>query len=656
MGITAKGAWEAIKRHFREIGKDIQTEPFTVVGVGDMSGDVFGNGMLLSMETRLVAAFDHRDIFVDPDPDATKAFAERARLFALPRSSWQDYNKDLISRGGGVFSRGQKSIPLSPEIKALLDIEVDELTPFELMQAILKAHVELIYFGGIGTYIKSPAESNLDVGDKANDAVRIDATEVRAQVIGEGANLGMTQAGRVVCAEHGIHLNTDAIDNSAGVDCSDHEVNIKILLGQLTAAGKMTIEARDKLLASMTDDVAAHVLRHNYDQTLALSLREATACEDNGASQAFMTWLENRGRLDRKVEGLPSNTALEARKSHNAGLYRPELAVTMAYGKIVLNDDIVASTAPDDEGFQMVAVNYFPAALHSFADAIRKHRLHREIIATVLANDIVNLAGPSFASRLMRGTGVDTGEFVLAFEAARQLFGIRALWNDVGAQDNRIPAMAQTALYRELSGFVRHQTYWMARRFAGTPHDLKAMTAPYAEGIEALIKMGESVHNDTTRKVVAAKVAGLTGLGAPKPLAQMIARVTALHQAVDIIDLATDGKAALDKTAALYFLTGERFGFEALAEGAGMLASADAWDRMATRRLTEDVRAEQKMVVRAMMAGGADAAKTVAGWESEHKAVLEPLRAMIADMRQGGWSFAKLTIANAILREWAGKL
>jgi glutamate dehydrogenase len=659
MGITAKGAWEAVKRHFREIGKDIQTEPFTVVGVGDMSGDVFGNGMLLSMETRLVAAFDHRDIFIDPDPDATKAFAERARLFALPRSSWQDYNTDLISRGGGIFSRGQKSITLTPEIKALLDVSVDLMTPFELMQAILKAHVELIYFGGIGTYIKAPSESHLDVGDKANDAIRIDATDVRAQVIGEGANLGMTQAGRVVCAEHGIRLNTDAIDNSAGVDCSDHEVNIKILLGQLMAAGKMTLEARDKLLASMTDDVAAHVLRHNYDQTLALSLRESTAYEDNSASQTFMTWLESRGRLDRKVEGLPSNAALEARKSHNAGLYRPELAVTMAYGKIVLFDDIVASTAPDDEGFQMVAVNYFPAALHSFADAIAKHRLHREIIATVLANDIVNLAGPSFASRLMRGTGTDTAGFVLAFEAARQLFGIRALWNDVGAQDNKIPAMAQTALYRELSGFVRHQTYWMARRFAGMPHDLKAMTGPYADGIEALIGMGESVYNDTTRKTVAAKVAGLTGLGAPKPLAQKIARVTALHQSADIIDLATERKAPLDQTAALYFLTGERFGFEALAEGAGLLASADDWDRMATRRLTEDVRAEQKMVVKAMMARmkKEETPRAIAeSWEAENKVMIEPLQAMIADMRRGGWSFAKLTIANAILREWAGKL
>ncbi len=656
MGITAKGAWEAVKRHFRELGKDIQTEAFTVAGVGDMSGDVFGNGMLLSMETRLVAAFDHRDIFIDPNPDATKAFAERARLFALPRSSWQDYNKSLISKGGGIFSRGQKSIALTPEIKALLDVTADHMTPFELMQAILKAQVELIYFGGIGTYIKAPNESNLDVGDKANDAIRIDATDVRAQVIGEGANLGMTQAGRIVCAEHGIRLNTDAIDNSAGVDCSDHEVNIKILLGQLMAAGKMTLEARDKLLASMTDDVAALVLRDNYDQTLALSLQEATAFENNSAAQAFMTGLEKRGRLDRKVEGLPSNAALEARKAHNAGLYRPELAVTMAYGKIVLFDDIVASKAPDDEGFQMVAVNYFPAALHSFADAIAKHRLHREIIATVLANDIVNVAGPSFPSRLMRGAGVETAEFVLAFEAARHLFGIRALWNDVGAQDNKIPAMAQTALYRELSGFVRHQTYWMARRFAGTQHDLKAMINPYADGVEALIGMGEGVYSDTTRKTIADKVAGLIGLGAPKPLAQKIARVTALHQAADIIDLNAEKKAALEKTATLYFLTGDRFGFQALAEGAALLASSDDWDRMATRRLIEDVRAEQKMVVRAMMAAGGDAAKTVEKWESEHKAVLEPLQAMIADMRSSGWSFAKLTIANAILREWAGKL
>ena len=659
MGITAKGAWEAVKRHFREIGKDIQTQAFTVAGVGDMSGDVFGNGMLLSMETRLVAAFDHRDIFIDPNPDATKAFAERARMFALPRSSWQDYNKDLISQGGGIFSRSQKSIPLSPEIKALLDLDADEVSPFDLMQAILKARVELLYFGGIGTYIKAPAQSHLDVGDKANDAIRIDATDVRAQVIGEGANLGMTQAGRIACAERGVRLNTDAIDNSAGVDCSDHEVNIKILLGKMVAAGSMTLDARDKLLASMTDDVSRHVLKHNYDQTLALSLQEATAADDNTAAQGFITGLEKRGKLDRKVEGLPSNSALEARRGQGHGLYRPELAVTTAYGKLVLFDDIVASTAPDDADFQSVAITYFPAALHQYKDAILGHRLYREIIATVLANDIVNLGGPSFASRVMRGAGVDTAGFVLAFEATRQLFGIKALWGEINALDNKAPAAAQNALYRELAGFVRHQTYWMARRFASQPHALKDMIAPYADGVKSLLALDPSMLNDTTRGNIDARVTLLTGLGAPEALARKIAGLTALHHASDIIDLAAGPKKPLDKTAELYFLTGEHFGFEKLSEGAGQLASNDPWDRMATRRLIEDVRAEQKMVIKAMMSRmtpDESPLMIAQSWEAENKALIEPLQQMMLDMTTGGWSFAKLTIVNAVLREWVGKL
>ena len=659
MGITAKGAWEAVKRHFREIGKDIQKETFTVAGVGDMSGDVFGNGMLLSMETRLVAAFDHRDIFIDPNPDTTKSFAERARMFALPRSSWQDYNKELISQGGGVFSRSQKSIPLSPEIKALLDLDVNEIAPFELMQAILKARVELLYFGGIGTYVKAPQQSHLDVGDKANDAIRIDATEVRAQVIGEGANLGMTQAGRIACAERKIRLNTDAIDNSAGVDCSDHEVNIKILLGQLTAAGKMTIEARDKLLASMTDDVSRHVLKHNYDQTLALSLQEASAAEDNTAAQLFMTALEKRGRLDRKVEGLPSNSALEARKAQSQGLFRPELAVTTAYGKIVLFDDIVASTAPDDDGLQYVGVDYFPAPLHQYTDAIRGHRLRREIIATVLANDIVNLAGPSFPSRVMRGAGVDAAGFVLAFEATRQLFGIRDLWGRINALDNAVPALAQIALYRDLASFTRHQTYWMARRFAQAPHQLKDMTDPYAEGVRALLTLDPAMLNDTTRGLIADRVTFLTGLGAPADLAQAISSLQALHHASDIIDLAAERKKDVAKTAELYFLTGERFGFEKLSEGAGNLASHDPWDRMATRRLIEDVRAEQKAVVRAMMSRmkpDESPSAIAENWLGENAVMTDAVQQMMLDMATGGWSFAKLTIVNAVLREWVAKL
>ena len=659
MGITAKGAWEAVKRHFREMGKDIQSETFTVAGVGDMSGDVFGNGMLLSEKTLLVAAFDHRDVFIDPSPDPAASFKERERMFALPRSSWQDYNKNLISKGGGVFPRSQKSIPLSPEIKALLDLEANEVSPFELMQAILKARVELLYFGGIGTYIKAPAQAHLDVGDKANDAIRIDGNEVRAKVIGEGANLGVTQAGRIACAENGVRLNTDAIDNSAGVDCSDHEVNIKILLSQVIASGKLKPEARDDLLASMTDDVARHVLKHNYDQTLALSLQEATSAEDNSAQQAFMTGLEKRGRLDRKVEGLPGNSALEARKVGGHGLYRPELAVITAYAKLVLFDDIVAGDAPDDTGLEPVLVRYFPPALHGYTDAIRKHRLHREIIATVVSNEIVNVCGPSFAMRLTHGAGVDTSALVRAFEATRQLFGINALWSEVGALDNQIPAEAQTALYSDLARFVRHQTYWIARRHAGQTIDLAAMLKPYAEGISNLLAQGDAAFTGTIKARLADRVAELEALGCPADLAARITRLSAFHHASDIIDLASEKKKPLDKTAELYFLTGAHFGFDGLQAGAGNLASHDPWDRMATRRLIEDVLAEQKTVVKTMMARMSPSespAQIIENWEAENKALIEPLQQMMADMETGGWSFAKLTIVNALLREWAAKL
>ena len=659
MGITAKGAWEAVKRHFREIGKDIQSETFTVAGVGDMSGDVFGNGMLLSEKTLLVAAFDHRDIFIDPNPDPASSFAERQRMFALPRSSWQDYNKDLISKGGGVFPRSQKSIPLSPEIKALLDLEANEVSPFELMQAILKARVELLYFGGIGTYIKSPAQAHLDVGDKANDAIRIDGNEVRAKVIGEGANLGVTQAGRISCAESGVRLNTDAIDNSAGVDCSDHEVNIKILLSQVIASGKLKPEARDDLLASMTDDVARHVLKHNYDQTLALSLQEATSAEDNAAQQAFMSGLEKRGRLDRKVEGLPANSVLETRKAGGHGLYRPELAVITAYAKLVLFDDIVAGDAPDDAGLELVLVRYFPPALHGYTDAIRKHRLHREIIATVVSNEIVNVCGPSFAMRLTHGAGVDTSALVRAFEATRQLFGINALWSAVNALDNKMPAEAQIALYCDLASFVRHQTYWIARRHAGQTIDLAAMLKPYAEGVSNLLVQGDAALIAATKTRLADRVTELEAQGCPADLAARITRLSAFHHASDIIDLAAEKKKPLDKTAELYFLTGAHFGFDGLQAGAGNLASHDPWDRMATRRLIEDVLAEQKTVVKTMMARMSPSespAQIIENWEAENKTLIEPLQQMMADMETGGWSFAKLTIVNALLREWAAKL
>jgi glutamate dehydrogenase len=665
MGITARGAWEAVKRHFRELGKDIQSEPFTVVGVGDMSGDVFGNGLLLSRQTKLVAAFDHRDIFIDPNPDAAVSFAERERLFALPRSSWQDYDKSLISAGGGVFSRGLKSIDLTPEIKALLGIEADAVSPFDLMQSILKAEAELLYFGGIGTYVKAPAQSHLEVGDKANDAIRIDATEVRAHVIGEGANLGMTQAGRIAAAQNGVRLNTDAIDNSAGVDCSDHEVNIKILLGSLVTGGRMTMPERDALLASMTDDVASHVLQHNYRQTLALTLQEASAFADNGAAQMFLSGLEKRGKLDRKVEGLPSNAVLEARKSQNQGLFRPELAVTTAYAKIVLFDDIVASSAPDDVAFERMLIDYFPDALHGYVTEINGHRLKREIISTVLANDIVNMTGASFPARLMKSAGVDARVLVLAFEAGRRLFGLNALWDQVSALDNIVPASAQTALYQEIALFLRRQTYWLARRFGTEGKAVDELVSNYQAGVTELLAHGPDLISLYDSGNVARRLERLTAAGADETLAGRIAYLRSFTSATDIIDLSVRYGFDLKAVARLYYLAGERFGFDRLRAGANELFSADPWDRMALRRLTEDLLAEHKSVVAAILASGSeltDPTAQLADWAEAHKALIDPARQMIEDIEQStqgaaaSWSFAKLTIVNAVLREWINRL
>ncbi|HRD47518.1 MAG TPA: NAD-glutamate dehydrogenase, partial [Caulobacter sp.] len=408
MGITARGAWEAVKRHFREAGKDIQTTDFTVVGVGDMSGDVFGNGMLLSKHIRLIAAFDHRHIFIDPNPDSAVSWEERKRMFELPRSSWEDYDRSKISPGGGVFSRALKSIVLTPEIKAALDIKADAVSPAELMTAILKARAELLYLGGIGTYVKARGESNADAGDKANDAIRVNGSELRVKVVGEGANLGLTQAGRIEFARAGGRINTDAIDNSAGVDSSDHEVNIKILTGMVERAGKITSrEDRNVLLASMTDEVAEHVLAHNYDQTLAISLLEQDAPGELENHARFMVELENEGRLNRRVEGLPDPAQIAELAAGGAGLTRPELAVLMAYGKLDLFDEIVASAAPDDAAFEQILEAYFPTALGRYDDEMKKHRLRREIIATVIDNELVNICGPTFPSRLRAAAGCD---------------------------------------------------------------------------------------------------------------------------------------------------------------------------------------------------------------------------------------------------------
>ncbi len=410
MGITARGAWEAVKRHFREMGRegrafDIQSDSFTVAGCGDMSGDVFGNGMLLSRKIRLVAAFDHRDIFIDPNPDEERSFKERERLFALPRSSWADFDRSVISQGGGVFSRRDKLIRLSPEAASAIGFDKQTGTPAEIITAILKAPVDLLWFGGIGTYIRASTETNLDVGDRANDPVRITGRDLRAKVIGEGANLGLTQAGRIEAARSGVRLNTDAIDNSAGVNTSDVEVNFKIALRQPLAEGRISREERDRLLASMTDEVAALVLANNYAQTLAISLEEKAGVSRLALQARLMAALEETGALDRQVETLPSPGAIADLRARGQSLSRPELAVLLAYAKIDLFNALVAGSLPDDPYLAGRLLAYFPGACaRSFEADVLAHRLRREIVATGLANAFVNHLGVSFATVLRDAT------------------------------------------------------------------------------------------------------------------------------------------------------------------------------------------------------------------------------------------------------------
>jgi glutamate dehydrogenase len=666
MGITARGAWEAVKRHFRELGKDIQTQPFTVVGVGDMSGDVFGNGMLLSRQTKLIAAFDHRHIFIDPEPDVAASFAERERMFALPRSSWDDYDRSRISKGGGVFARGLKTISLTPEIKAALEIRADTVSPSELMTAILKSKAELLYLGGIGTYVKARRESHLDAGDKANDGIRVDAADLRVKVVGEGANLGLTQAGRIEFAQKGAgggggRINTDAIDNSAGVDSSDHEVNIKILTGMVERGGGLDRPARDKLLASMTGEVAAHVLAHNYDQTLALSLLQQDAPAEIDNHARFMAELESDGSLDRKVEGLPEPLALQEMAKAGQGLTRPELAVLLAYGKLDLFDDIVAGKGPDDPFFAGTLEAYFPTPLHQYQDEMSRHRLRREIIATVLSNEIVNRCGPTFPIRLRAASGADTAALVIGFEAGRQVLRIDALWDDVAALDGKADAAGQLSLFRALAHVIRSQTYWMARR-AKAGEGVRELVGRYQPVADELLALTPAILSPFEQKIVAARAKTFAKDGAPEALAHAVASLQPLTTSADLADLAIAMNWPAAAAARLYHQVGAAFSFDKLRAAAGERRGGDHYERMAVRRLIEDMLAEQTAVTRAVMTFAANpqagespdqAAQTVKSWAGINSGPGRAVRRTVEEIEHagGGWTFAKLTIANAALRE-----
>jgi glutamate dehydrogenase len=660
MGITAKGAWEAVKRHFREMGKNIQEEPFSVIGVGDMSGDVFGNGMLLSKQIRLVAAFDHRDIFIDPNPDAAKSWAERKRLFDLPRSSWADYDKTLISAGGGVFSRALKAIPITAEIAALTGLAAPHAAPSELISALLKAECELLWFGGIGAYVKARAESNADVGDKANDGLRVNAEDLRADVIGEGANLGVTQLGRIAFARKGGRINTDAVDNSAGVDTSDHEVNIKILLADVIRSGALAVGDRDALLASMTDEVGRLVLSDNYDQTLALSIAEAAAPADLDSHERFMQRLESAGKLSRAVEQLPRASQIAELRAMHQGLTRPELAKLIAYAKIDLFDALTASAAPDDPAFADDLEAYFPPELSRFAEQRRRHRLRREIIATQLADDIVNRCGPSFVDRVCEAARVGPVAVACAFEAGRRIFDARALSARVNALDNEVSAAAQVAMHREIGMAMRRFATYLARHAGFLPEaggaGIEAVVAAYERPVAEVRGKLWDYLTDAARNEVATREAMLAELGAPRALAREAAQLRAQGAALDIADLARKSGWPVAAAALVYREIGAQFGLDALRAAAFALKLDQHWDRLAVRRASEDLFEDQRVLAEGAGAAigappdapSADwAAGAVREWVERLGAPALRAREAFDELASHGpWTFAKVMIVT----------
>ncbi|MDX1923565.1 MAG: NAD-glutamate dehydrogenase [Alphaproteobacteria bacterium] len=589
MGITARGAWEGIKRHFREMGKDIQKEDFTVVGIGDMAGDVFGNGMLLSQHIRLVGAFNHKHIFIDPSPDSAKSFVERQRLFDLPGSQWSDYEKKLISKGGGVYNRDAKTIQLSKEARELFNIKSDSVTPDALMQAMLQAQVELLYFGGIGTYIKAEDENDADVGDRSNDACRVNAESVQAQVIGEGANLGMTQKARISYALRGGRLNTDAIDNSAGVDTSDHEVNIKILLAPAVASGKLSTKARNALLAKMTDDVAGLVLRDNHLQTLALTVTQARAAELLPIHARLMTALERKGLLNRKVEFLPNDEAIQERARLGKGLTRPELAVLMAYAKIDLYEEILASELPNNPALEGDLFIYFPKALQTeYANAIRTHRLRREIIATFTTNSLINRGGTHLIQLMQEKTGKSAAEIAGAYAVLRTVYGLRTTWNEIEKLEGKIDSKVTTELYTRLAKMIERATPWYVRH--STIASSEALIKKHGDAVVTLRKwMSERADEFITRDENEKRAADFRKAGVPSKIIDDILGLPVLAHIPEIVSLSEKTGRSLESVAELYFAVEQRFRIFWLRTQARDLSSENVWQREAATNLVDDL-------------------------------------------------------------------
>lgn len=649
-GITARGAWEAIKRHFREINIDIQQQSVVVVGVGDMFGDVFGNGMLRSRKLKLVAAFDHRDIFLDPDPEPETAWHERQRLFDLPRSSWADYDRSRISPGGGVFSRQSKSVPLSPRMREILGVEVDEMPPNEVISAILRAPVDLLWFGGIGTYIRSSAETDDMVGDRANDAIRICGRDIRAKVIGEGANLGCTQRGRIEAARNGIRMNTDAIDNSAGVNTSDIEVNIKIALSGAERDARLAADERNALLFKMTDDVSGLVLRNNYLQTLSLSLAERRGLVDIGFHKRQMQNLEQAGRLDRAVEYLPDDATLSEYERHRESLSRPELAVMLAYAKLSLYDDLLQGTVPDDPYFALELKDYFPPILfEQFPQDIAAHRLRREIIATRLANAVVNRCGPSAIARLADETGADSSLITAAYAVTRDVFQLQDLHTAIDGLDGRIDGELQLRLYASVQDLTMSRIVWFIRNvdLAGAP--LQTIVSRNREGVASIGDNLDRILSPAALSARNEREAAMTALAIPRTLAGRLAMLPDLAAATDTVMIADKtGQPVLD-IARTHFAIEALFQLGALAASARDIVTRDYFDRLALDRAAETVFAAHRKLTAEVVAGGGSGPEAVRRWSEKRGGELARIRAAVDGIISSGLTVSKFTVAASML-------
>ena len=654
MGITARGAWESVSRHFRELGKDIQKEDFTAVGIGDMSGDVFGNGMLLSHHIKLVGAFNHLHIFLDPDPDPEKSFEERKRLFELPRSSWTDYDKGLISEGGGVFERSAKSIPLSPEVRDLLDVEVDSLTPNELMHAMLKAEVDLLWNGGIGTYVKASTESQAEVGDRTNDALRVNGDELRCRVVGEGGNLGFTQRGRIEYALCGGRIYMDAVDNSAGVDTSDHEVNIKILLDAVVEAGDMTEKQRNQLLAGMTEEVGDLVLRDNYQQTQAISQAEAQAHSMVDVHARYIHALEHSGRLNRELEFLPDGETLGERKSEGGGLMAPELAILLSYTKITLYKQLLNSDAPEDPYLSRELERYFPTPLRErFREEIHEHRLHREITATHVANSMVNRCGITFAYRLSEETGATAAGIACAYTAAREIFAIRDLWSEIESLDNNVEAAVQTRMMLDARKLVERATRWLLRN-RRSPLDIEAAIFYFSEGAAKLSECIPELMIDGEREAAERATEWLNEANVPADLARRAAILGPMFSTLDIVDVAASTGSSREDTAAVYFTLGDRLKLHWLRGHVEALPRDNRWRALARSALRDDLYGQQAALTAEILSSTPDdreAHERIETWiETNRESVYRSLQVLADINASGTFDLSTLSVALREIR------